>query len=96
MRALIRPLFACSAWAQQATLEVSTTGELAVLVSDRLFGVRSVSHWGGGDVKVDERLEQRLYLKSPPPQWLTEPTPNRQSESRAAPTPVVSANSVTV
>jgi hypothetical protein len=44
MKALLRPLFARSAWAQPATVEEGTTGEGAALASDRSFGLGSDSH----------------------------------------------------
>jgi hypothetical protein len=47
VRALIRPLFACSAWAQPATVVVGTPGEGSDLASVRLVGVGSASHCVG-------------------------------------------------
>jgi hypothetical protein len=48
VRALFRPLFAWSAWVQQATVLAGTRGEIAALASHRLVGLVSASHCGGG------------------------------------------------
>jgi hypothetical protein len=46
--ALLRPLFAWSARAQQASVVASKTGEGATLASFRLVGEGSASYIGGG------------------------------------------------
>jgi hypothetical protein len=47
MRALLWPLYACSAWAEAATVVADTTGGSAALASVRLVGMGSASHCGG-------------------------------------------------
>ena len=48
LKALLRPLFILSAWAQSATVVSGTTVESAALDSVRLVVVGSASHCGGG------------------------------------------------
>jgi hypothetical protein len=48
VRALLRTLFACSAWAQPPTELAVTSGEGDDLASVRSVGVGSASHCGGG------------------------------------------------
>jgi hypothetical protein len=48
VRALLRPLFTLSAWAQHANVVVGKTDHCAALASLRLVGVGPASHCGGG------------------------------------------------
>jgi hypothetical protein len=72
VRALLRPLFARSAWSQPATMVAGTTGEGADLASVPSVGVGSTSICGGG--KTDEALLGPLFSLSAwvqqPPCWL--------------------------
>jgi hypothetical protein len=48
VRELLWPLFDSSGWAQLATVVAGTTCDGAALASDRLVGVGSANHCGGG------------------------------------------------
>jgi hypothetical protein len=87
--ALLRPLIARSALVMPATVVAGTIGEGAALASDRLVGVDSASHCGGGN----DRRGRCPGLCSLGRRGHSQPMSRRAREVRALPWPLISRSS---